>query len=72
MSYRLLEKMSKERYFDLVDEVIMKVLNDKLDQPCDTCHDKSESSTLCDECACNKYRNGKVSYKYDPNEGARQ
>ena len=72
MSYRLLEKMSKERYFDLVDEVIMKVLNDKLDQPCDTCPDKNESSVLCDECAHNKYRNGKESYKYDPNTGACQ
>ena len=71
MPYRLREKMSDIRYFDIIDDLIMNFINKHADTPCETCPDKDETSALCDECAVNKYKEGKESYKYDPNTGAR-
>ena len=72
MPYRLREKMSDIHYFDIVDDLIMNFVNKHIDTPCTSCPDRDETSALCDMCAVNKYRNGKESYKYDPNTGACQ
>lgn len=63
MPYRLREKMPETRYFDIIDELIMKWIMEHIEIPCDLCKDQDITSSLCDECSINKHLHGKDSIR---------
>ena len=64
MPYRLREKMSEVRYFDLLDELIIKWCESHMDIPCDKCKDRDLTSALCDQCSCWKEEHGKEEARF--------